>query len=154
MLIGKFEIRENQRIIQMYSSKIGACEGSQVRGAMAVVVIFSLLVGLIVVGCGGSGREDDVKPTTSLLEGVEPAIIDKEISSSDSPQFDRAAFSDLDCGESCGFWVGEHYVTIETSECEPRDPRVGATIPFEPDKAFEIRLGDLNLVSEIASSGN
>ncbi len=154
MFMKKSEIRKNQGDKQLYSAQIGICEGSRVRAAMAMVLMFSWLVGLILVGCGGSGREDDVKPTVSLLEDGEAAIIDKEISSSDSPQFEGSAFSDLDCGESCGFRVGEYYVTMETSACGPGDPRVGATIPFDPDKAFEIRLGDLNLASEIVSSGN
>ena len=100
------------------------------------------------------GEQATELTASSSMEDVESDNVVEVVASAGAPQFHEPILPDLDCGESCGFWMGEHYIIIETSECEPVDPRVGATIPFEPDKIHEIRLGDLHLASEIDSSGN
>lgn len=79
----------------------------------------------------------------SSTEGAEVETILGAGDSAGLPQFNEPTFSDLDYGESCGFWMGEHYVAIEVSECELVDPRIVSTVPFEPDKVHEIRLEDL-----------
>ena len=56
----------NQRLD---SARVGIFTGSRPRGIMVAALAFSALAFLILLGCGGG--EDDVEPTTSLLEGIE-----------------------------------------------------------------------------------
>ena len=99
-----------------------------------------------------SAEVDVAELTESSMDTVGFDDIGEDTGSSGAPQLNVSRFPDLDCGETCGFWEGEHYITIETSECETGDPRIGATIPFEPEKGRVIDSGDLQLSLTIRDS--
>ncbi len=53
------------------SAQVGSLKRLEARGGMTVITTISALVCLVLMSCGGSGLENDIEPTASLLEGVE-----------------------------------------------------------------------------------
>lgn len=114
---------------QLNPGRVGTLTGSRSRSVMAVAVVFSVLIGLIISGCGSNAYENNPEPTTSMLEGIE--VVETPL---------QSVADDVDAQNS-------------TSSSEPRrggvfrTPSGNLLIPdpalFSPSSAIEPLLGEI-----------